>query len=1097
MPRFRVLTSGADLPPPNPQALATEFVGDHIPRQEQFRPHFGRALDLTTIDRAIQAANIGLMRQMTDLSRETISLDGHLSSLLMKRLNRIMALEWEVKPAEGAGVDQQKAEDYAQEVREELAMIPSLRQRFTQIAWGLFDGRSASEIAWARRDNRWTVKDLHWIHPRRLSFGPTRDLRIIDSTYETGNFMDVGFPIEEVPYKFITFKPQMFGDYQEREGLASRSVYWSFFKRFATREQLILMEIFGKPWRIMKPSMPATGSRGWNEKSLKAAFVALNALGYNNTVRLPPNVEIEVVQPQKGAGDVHKDVVQQSNDELSKLFVGQTLTTDAKAVGLGSNLGSIQKSEEDMLIEGDANRLAEALEDQLTDAIIIVNHGQAEVTHAPRFIFRTDPPKDRAAEAVIVKSALEIGLVLDEADVRERTGMIELQEGAPTLEGLPSAAPPGGAPGGFGFAPPPGGQPPLPPPPDDDADDDDIAAFVAQMNDLKAPACGHGSSNRCRKCGIERVREVSMGEDGKHAFGVKWRAIRRPKAAAVPELPEAPPPAVPALPGAQEPAAGEPTARPFAGFDSMDACVIAKLAEGLDQASAERECELLQAEADNNPDTGGPPEQGLSMRLAEGPPSEGGSHWHVYDAARKVTELDGMHTHLFTLPNGETIETEMGGAHQHRGDHGDWIHGGPHTHNVTLPDGIVRTEVDGIHEHELQVDTTTHDGMHRHLLVLANGATIESLLPSDIRAGESGVLGLVEQRQAMLLHTRRAHPLGDPKDTCCLAAQPSSTFGSPDDLVQRGIEGMATQTEALGKAIARAVRDLETVRDIRKAIKNAAVAFDNAKMAKAVDRELIQGLMLGALDAEFEVAAGERVKPEAFTDLHARALTNVRAGRTAVAKERVRLVEPGREPGFTKNPLSEALDSFRGKDVVTPDVFDNMTQAAQRRSFTVAGSANAEVVRAVQNELTSQIAAGANLREFASKVMPRLNAAGWTPVNPSQVETVFRTNVMNAYNSGRFRQMTQPAVLKVRPFLQVVTPNDGPPRQRPSHQNVHGVIVRADDPALATAYPPFGFNCRCRMRSVSAKAGEGQAVNGTVLQSAVDPGFSSGITLLV
>jgi phage gp29-like protein len=72
-------------------------MGD-IPETEQYRPSWGRSLDLGRIDEAIRAANMGLMHRLTDMGRETISLDGHVSALLQKRLNRIGALDWTCRP---------------------------------------------------------------------------------------------------------------------------------------------------------------------------------------------------------------------------------------------------------------------------------------------------------------------------------------------------------------------------------------------------------------------------------------------------------------------------------------------------------------------------------------------------------------------------------------------------------------------------------------------------------------------------------------------------------------------------------------------------------------------------------------------------------------------------------------------------------------------------------------------------------------------------------------------------------------------------------------------------------------------------------------
>jgi phage gp29-like protein len=573
-------TSYAPVLPPNPGFLGREYFAGHIPANEQYRPQFGRSLDLDRIDGAIRAANMGIMSRITDLSRETIALDGHVSSLLQKRLGRIGALDFDVTPAAGRGVDAGRAKDYAAHVRESLEQIPNFRDRLTDLAWGVFDGRSCSEIEWYRYGREWNVRDLHWIHPRRLSFGPDRDLRVIDPMRQVGNFTDVGFAVECVPYKFVTFRPRMFGDYQEREGLAYRTLYWSFFGRFGVREQLELMEIFGKPWRILIPRT-GPGMPPINVEALQQGFQALTLLGYHNTARMPANVDVQVVQPEQGAGQVHAAVITDSRDVLSKLYLGNVLTTDAKPTGLGSNTAAVQQSGEDLLVAGDARRISETVEDKLTDAIVVVNYGPEAVTHAPKFTLRTDPPLDRKAERERLRGALDDGVPVSLEEYRQRVGIREVRPDEPyvirtqrpaelgqqaPVPGPEVVYPVGEAPQpgelldspmpainvpDDALPPGPGQLPALPPgsPPSmgDDVDDpSDIAELARQMTELGIDRCAHQRQNRCPLCGIERERTVEMGPDGKPHWPIAWKPIGGPSS----RTRRDPPPA-PSSPGAQ------------------------------------------------------------------------------------------------------------------------------------------------------------------------------------------------------------------------------------------------------------------------------------------------------------------------------------------------------------------------------------------------------------------------------------------------------------------------------------------------------------------------------------------------------------------
>jgi hypothetical protein len=287
----------------------------------------------------------------------------------------------------------------------------------------------------------------------------------------------------------------------------------------------------------------------------------------------------------------------------------------------------------------------------------------------------------------------------------------------------------------------------------------------------------------------------------------------------------------------------------------------------------------------------------------------------------------------------------------------------------------------------------------------------------------------------------------------CLAAQPRSVHGSPDTLVVRGVEATLVVTEKLAGAIVRAVSGKSNAKAIEAAIKSAAKGFGTSKLAAPIERELLHGAMLGAADSWFETETGSPVKVETFATLHGSTGKLLEDLHRMVLSDRTFLAS---DTGFAGRPLKEAINAFLKKKAVTRDAFDAMEKEAQRRAFTVAGMANDAMVSTVKRELIRQVAVGADLREFGKHAAKRFEAAGWVPANPSHVETVFRTNVLGAYNGGRVRQMAQPEVLAVRPYWQSLPVGDGPPRQRPTHRMF---VLLASDPFWQDASPPYGYNC--------------------------------------
>jgi SPP1 gp7 family putative phage head morphogenesis protein len=227
---------------------------------------------------------------------------------------------------------------------------------------------------------------------------------------------------------------------------------------------------------------------------------------------------------------------------------------------------------------------------------------------------------------------------------------------------------------------------------------------------------------------------------------------------------------------------------------------------------------------------------------------------------------------------------------------------------------------------------------------------------------------------------------------------------------------------------------------------------------------------------------------------------------------RARSILAKRDVPFTQQPFAAAIEAFSKRNIVTPLAWDKLTDAAKQRSFTVAGLAVEELLGDAHAELDRQLRAspehtykdpetgkwvykGPNLREFRKFAEERLESAGWTPANPSHVETIFRTNIASAYSTGRVAEMTQPAVLKLRPYWQVRTVKDD--RQRKTHRAADGVVLPADHPFWRTAFPPWGFNCRCRVVSRSQKWVDAHGGVSAPPRDLPDPGFASGTQQLL
>lgn len=383
------------------------------------RRRFGAATDMLSIASAIENANMGLMVDMTDLATEVMALDPHLASCASKRFGALQAADWDVTPPQGlAGRDREYAAKIATEVHDLLERL-SISDVIFDLAWGLYDGRAASEVQWA--EGAWGHKiapyAVDWVHPRRLAFGAYRELRVIDPFNARPFDSTVGVGVEDQPGKFLFWKPRLFREYAEREGLALRSFYWAFFKRFGWRLCMRLQELCAIPWRVVE----VDGETPANPESITDARKEADELSGDVSAVMPQGTKLNVEWPGERSGELFGETHDRCNGEISKVWLGNTATTQQ---GEGARAeGIIGKGEQDIVFQRDGNGASRRL-DPMIRTFVRLNHGnEAAIRLLPKFQLRTQPPRDRQKEGERMKLALSVGITIPESEAREAFGI--------------------------------------------------------------------------------------------------------------------------------------------------------------------------------------------------------------------------------------------------------------------------------------------------------------------------------------------------------------------------------------------------------------------------------------------------------------------------------------------------------------------------------------------------------------------------------------------------------------------------------------------------------------------------------------------------
>jgi len=168
-------------------------------------------------------------------------------------------------------------------------------------------------------------------------------------------------------------------------------------------------------------------------------------------------------------------------------------------------------------------------------------------------------------------------------------------------------------------------------------------------------------------------------------------------------------------------------------------------------------------------------------------------------------------------------------------------------------------------------------------------------------------------------------------------------------------------------------------------------------------------------------------------------------------------------------PLSfeEAIDFFKDKLALTPKEYKALEEEVKVKAFTISGITSLEILNDILKELKKALTDGITMKEFRDSANELLTSKGYEGLTPFQADNIFRTNIQTAYNVGRYKQQTEPAVIKRRPFWRYDAINDK--KTRPTHRAMDNTVRAADDPFWDTWYPPNGFRCRCSVQSLGER----------------------------
>jgi len=184
--------------------------------------------------------------------------------------------------------------------------------------------------------------------------------------------------------------------------------------------------------------------------------------------------------------------------------------------------------------------------------------------------------------------------------------------------------------------------------------------------------------------------------------------------------------------------------------------------------------------------------------------------------------------------------------------------------------------------------------------------------------------------------------------------------------------------------------------------------------------------------------------------------------------------------------FDEAIEWFRARLPITDDEFDILSAEARQRAWTIAGVEQLDVVQSVWSEIDKANTAGTPFEDFKKSIEPLLTEE-WGQRNSPRVETIFRNATQASLNRGRYAQMTDPEVVRFRPFWMYDAVRDA--RTTTLCAGLDKTVLPQDLPFWDTHIPPLHHRCRAGIRSLRKSEAEKRGISRVAPAIEPDPGF--------
>lgn len=398
-------------------------------REDSIRDYPGAGLTPSRLIAILREADDGSLSTAMQLFEEMEEKDAHLYSVANTRRLALTGLEWQVISAADVreSVDRTPAGETAHYCRQVLAEMDSFDEGLQHLALAMGRNVSIAEVVWENIEGEVRPIALAPVDFTRIVFTDNDQVRILTAEEPQDG-------IELPLHKFVVHTPHNVSGHPQRGGLLRVTAMVYLAKNLSLKDWMIFAEVFGMPVRIARYEPTAT------PEEKRELVRMLETLGSNAAGIFSRAVDLQIIDSNRGTSAApYENLIEFLNREMSKAWLGQTLTTDITGQSGSIAASRVHEQVRQDILADDIRKEGRTIRRDLLTPLVQLRFGPN--APIPYFRRRIKDTLDRRQWAEVIGLAVnELGAKVPSAWFHEIIGVPHTDDPAAALPGNSKSA---------------------------------------------------------------------------------------------------------------------------------------------------------------------------------------------------------------------------------------------------------------------------------------------------------------------------------------------------------------------------------------------------------------------------------------------------------------------------------------------------------------------------------------------------------------------------------------------------------------------------------------------------------------------------------